>query len=108
VQKEVCSDLLPRYEPDGESFLSWIVTGDETWIHHFELETNRQSIWNGIIQLLLKGRSLRLPLQQGKSWPVFWDAEGAIFVDIMPCGQTINSDLDIQTLKNLQKHLRRV
>jgi hypothetical protein len=101
--------LLSRYEPDGESFLSWIVTGDETWIHHFELETNRQSIWNGIIQLLLKGRSLRLPLLQGKVMAtVFWDAEGVIFVDIMPCGQTINSDLYIQTLKNLQKHLRRV
>jgi hypothetical protein len=53
---------------DGEIFLSWIVTGDETWIHHFEPHTKRQ--WNGIIQLLEK-RSLRIPLQQEKSWPLF-------------------------------------
>jgi hypothetical protein len=47
VWKEVCSDLLSHYEADGESFLSQIVTGDETWIHHFELETKRQSVvWN--------------------------------------------------------------
>jgi hypothetical protein len=39
---------------------------------------------------------------------VFWDAEGAIFVDIMPPGQTINSDLYIETRKNLQKRLRTV
>jgi histone-lysine N-methyltransferase SETMAR len=39
---------------------------------------------------------------------VFWNAEGVILVDIMPRGQTINSDLYIQTLKKLQKHLRRV
>jgi histone-lysine N-methyltransferase SETMAR len=39
---------------------------------------------------------------------VFWDAEGVILVDIMPCVQTINSDLYIQTLKTLQKHFSRV
>jgi hypothetical protein len=39
---------------------------------------------------------------------VFWDAERLILVDIMPHGQTLNSDLYIQALKNLQKHLRRV
>jgi hypothetical protein len=39
VRKEVCSDFLSRYEADGESFLSRIVTGDETCIHHFEPET---------------------------------------------------------------------
>jgi histone-lysine N-methyltransferase SETMAR len=31
-----------------------------------------------------------------------------ILVDIIPRGQTINSDLGIQTLKNLQNRLRRV
>jgi histone-lysine N-methyltransferase SETMAR len=69
----------------------------------------KDSQWSGIIQLLLGGRSLWLPLHQGKSWPLFFcDAEGEILVDIMPRGQTINSDLYIQTLKNLQKRLRRV
>jgi hypothetical protein len=29
---------------------------------------------------------------------VFWDAEGVILVDIIPCGQTTNSDLYIRTL----------
>jgi hypothetical protein len=69
LQKEVCSDLLSCCEAYGESFLLWIVTGDETWIHHFEPET-KNSQWNGIIQLLIAGRSLRLLLQQGKSWPL--------------------------------------
>jgi hypothetical protein len=70
VRKEVCSDFLSRYE-DGESFLARIVTGDEAWINHFEPETKRQSMerhhptspWR---------RSLRLPLQQGKSLPLFF------------------------------------
>jgi hypothetical protein len=25
----------------GEAFLSRVVTADETWVHHFELETER-------------------------------------------------------------------
>jgi hypothetical protein len=37
VWKEVWSDLLFHYEADGERFLSWIVTGDGTWIHHMEI-----------------------------------------------------------------------
>jgi hypothetical protein len=66
--------------------------------------------WNGIIQLRL-GRSSWLPLQQGKSWirgRCFLDAEGVISVDIVPRGQTINSDLYARTLKTLQKRFRRV
>jgi hypothetical protein len=108
VRKEASSDLLSRYEADDERFLSRFVTG----MKHGYITLNRRPKdrqWSGIIQLLLGGRSLRLPLQQRKSWPLFfWDAEGVILVDIMPRGQTINSDLYTQTLKNLQKRLRRV
>jgi hypothetical protein len=34
---------------------------------------------------------------------VFWDPKGVILVDIMPRGQTINTDLYIQSLKTFQK-----
>jgi len=42
------------------------------------------------------------------SCSVFWDAEEGIFVDILPCAETINSDLYIQTLKTFQKLFCRV
>jgi hypothetical protein len=35
--------------------------------------------WNGIIELLLGRRSLRLPLQQGKSWPLFLECKRGDF-----------------------------
>lgn len=41
---EVCQRLLDRYNNDGERFLSRIVTGDETWVHHYEPESKRQSM----------------------------------------------------------------
>jgi histone-lysine N-methyltransferase SETMAR len=71
VRKEVCSDLLSRYEADGESFLSRIVTGDEIWIHHFEPETKRQSVeWRHPTSPLRK--KFKVTLQQGKSLPLFF------------------------------------
>ena len=39
---------------------------------------------------------------------IFWDAEGLILVDIVLCGQTINSDVYIQTLKTSQKLFWRI
>jgi hypothetical protein len=55
---------------------------------------DRQNVgqWNEVIQILPGRTRLRLPLQQGKSWPLFfWDRKGVILVDIMPRGHAINT-----------------
>jgi histone-lysine N-methyltransferase SETMAR len=35
---EICKELLKRYREVGDQFLLNIVTGDESWIHHFDPE----------------------------------------------------------------------
>jgi hypothetical protein len=35
---EICEELLKRYRKEGDQFLLNIVTGDESWIHHFDHE----------------------------------------------------------------------
>jgi hypothetical protein len=46
-RKAICSELLERFDAEGEAFLSRIIIGDETWAHHYEPETKRQSMeWN--------------------------------------------------------------
>ena len=35
---EICEELLKRYREEGDQFLLNIVTGDESWIHHFDPE----------------------------------------------------------------------
>jgi hypothetical protein len=35
---EICEELLKRYREEGVEFVLNIVTGDESWIHHFDLE----------------------------------------------------------------------
>jgi len=35
---EICEELLKRYREEGDPFLLNIVTGDESWIYHFDPE----------------------------------------------------------------------
>jgi len=35
---------LQRYQDEGDDMLSRIVTVDEAWVHHYELETKRASM----------------------------------------------------------------
>ena len=41
---QVCQDLLNQYEAECDSFLDRIITGDETWCHHYEPEAKLQSM----------------------------------------------------------------
>ena len=43
-RQHICSSLLERYNREGDNFLNRIITGDETWVHHYEPETKRQSM----------------------------------------------------------------
>jgi len=40
----ICQRLLDRYAKEGEAFLTRIIAGDETWVHHFAPETKRQTM----------------------------------------------------------------
>jgi len=41
---EICQRLLDSYNNEGEEFLSRIVRRDETWVHHYEPESERQTL----------------------------------------------------------------
>ncbi|GFR72924.1 protein CASP [Elysia marginata] len=43
-RKTTCAELLKHYEEEGEEFIQRIVTGDETWVHHYDPESNYQSM----------------------------------------------------------------
>jgi len=39
----ISRELLERFEKEGEDFVK-IITGDETWVHHYDPENKRQSM----------------------------------------------------------------
>jgi hypothetical protein len=60
-----CADLLERHEIMGVDFFDSIVTGDETWAHHYVPESKRQSR-NGNTRIHRQRRKSRLshPLEK--------------------------------------------
>jgi hypothetical protein len=42
---QICQELLNQYESEGDSFLDRIITGDETWCHHYEPESKWHLPW---------------------------------------------------------------
>ncbi|KAM8701714.1 hypothetical protein ACLKA7_005457 [Drosophila subpalustris] len=86
-------------------FLRRYITMDETWIHHFTPESNRQSAeWHAAGE----SRPKRPKTQQlaGKVMAsVFWDAHGIIFIDYLQKGQTINSDYYMALLERLKDEI---
>ena len=101
---EVCSELL-EYCHGVKTFLQQIVTGDETWVHHFEPESKRASMeWCHPTS----SRSKKFKSQQsaGKVMvTVCWDFVSVILVDFMSKGATINSDVYIDTLNKLKARI---
>ena len=104
---KACSELIECHKSD-KTFVSLIVTGDETWIYHYEPESKRSSIkWrHPTSPRVKKFKSQRLARKIMAT--VFWDIEGVILVDFMPKGTTITSDVYIDTLRKLKARLRRV
>ncbi|GFS08842.1 histone-lysine N-methyltransferase SETMAR [Elysia marginata] len=43
-RKTTCAELLKYYEEEGEECIHRIVTGDESWMHHYDPESKRQSM----------------------------------------------------------------
>ena len=40
----VSRELLSLYQQDTEGFLARIIIQDETWVHHFDPQTKKQSM----------------------------------------------------------------
>lgn len=102
VDSEQCLELFNRNKPE---FSRRFVTMDETWIHHYTPESNRQSAeWTASDEPNPK----RGKTQQsaGKVMAsVFWDAHGIIFIDYLEKGKTINSDYYIAMLERLKTEI---
>ena len=56
-------NLINQYDADPNQFLDRIITGDKTWIHHYDLESKQESM-----ELLPKGSNPPLKTRTAISW----------------------------------------
>ena len=105
---QICRELLAKFDEDGEDFLRQIVTGGESWVHHYDPESKQQSkeyrhktspspkkfkVFSSSRKVLLT---------------IFWDSEGVVHTEFLEQGNTVNSTKYVNTLEKLKTRLRRV
>ena len=105
-RKTICTQLLKRFTHDGERFLRSIITGDKSWVHHYDPESKMQS-------LQYRHKNSPAPFKVvASAWQVlltiFWDMEGIVHIEFLEQGTTINSERYVSTLRALKGRLRRV
>lgn len=88
-----CSrEFLKRYKREGTEFLDRIITLDETWIHHFEPESKRQSsVWK--TPASPPPKKAKVVSSMKKHMFVFvMDRKGMLLIHQVPDGQTVTAD----------------
>lgn len=103
---EVSQDLLQR-ATDDSTFLSRLVTGDETWVYGYDPETKQQSSqWKRPASP--RPRKARQVRSSTKSMLiVFFDIKGVIHREFLPKGQTVNAEFYCSVLRRLREDIRR-
>lgn len=98
---------LCRYEAQGQDMLKKIVTGDESWVHHFQPESKRQSMqWKHPGSPAAK--KFKVVSSAGKIMTtVFWDCEGVLLVCFQKHGETVNATSYCAVLRELRDSIRR-
>ena len=93
-----------RGHPD---FLEQVITGDETWVFEYDLETKRQSSeWH--TNESPRPKKARMSKSKMKSMLiVFLDSKGVVHKEFIPPGQTVNAAFYVKVLKQLKKRVTR-
>lgn len=99
---DTCKEFLERCGDDPASVFERIVTGDETWVHHYDPESKQESM-----QWHKKGsdppKKFKVTPSAGKIMAtVFWDSKGILLIEYTKKGETINAEKYSTTLRRLR------
>jgi len=102
----VCRELKQQAR-DVPNFISYIITGDETWVYGYDPETKQQSLqWKSPNEPCSK--KARQVCSNVKSMLiVFSDIQGIVHKEFVPPGQTVNCKFYCEVLKQLREGIRR-
>jgi histone-lysine N-methyltransferase SETMAR len=98
---------LLRYVGDGEDMLNWIVTGDESRVHHYQPESKRASMQWKYPSLPLTKKFKDTPSTRKVMLAVFWDSEGVLLARFQKRGENMNSASRCEVLLKLWDAIRR-
>ena len=103
----MCSlTFLQRYH-DGQHFIDQIITGDETWLHHFVPTTKKATMECKHAGSPTKKKFKVTPSAGKVMATIFWDSCGVILIEYLERGHTVTADRYCATLTRLRDAVRR-
>ena len=103
---DMSHQLLDRHDENPEEFCYRLVTGDETWLHHWDPESKMESMqWkHKNSPTLTKFRTQRTA---GKVMAtIFWDVEGVLLIDYKPSDTSITGAYYANVLQSLRQAIK--
>ena len=97
-----CQELLQQSKGNPVNFLDCIVTGDEFWIHHYDLLSQLEAkVWKRL------GEQTPIRLHQERSagrtmMMIFWNKDGVLLTEYLPRGSTINGPCYASIIERLR------
>ena len=97
---QICEDMLEKIKDDLD-ILRQIITGDETWVFQYDLETKRQSMqWK--TEELLRPKKVSISKSKIKVILItFFNQKGVVPHEFVPEGETVNQHFYQQVLIHL-------
>ncbi|XP_063394736.1 histone-lysine N-methyltransferase SETMAR-like [Cydia fagiglandana] len=101
-----CSDVIDLCGENDDAVLQRIVTGDETWVHHYGPESKQESM-----QWHIKGsahpKKFKVVPSAGKVMAtIFWDCEGKLLIDYKEKGVNITGQCYTNILRQLKDAIK--
>ena len=103
---ESSQELLEVYNANPEDFHTHLVTGDETWLHHWDPDTKKESMQWKHPGLSPPKKFCTQPSASKVMATVFWDSKRIIFIDYKPAGTSITGEYYTNVIKQLRVDIK--
>lgn len=106
VRVETCEQFLALCGDEPDLIINRLVTGDETWVHHYDPESKQESM-----QWHVKGSShpkkFKVTPSAGKIMAtIFWDSQGILLIDYMNKGNTVTGEYYANLMHRLRDAIK--
>ena len=99
---ESSQELLEVYNTNPEDFHTCLVTGNETWLHHWDPDTKKRVHAMEASWLTPPKKFRTQPSASKVMATVFWDAKRIILIDYKPAGTSVTGEYYANVIKQLR------
>lgn len=106
LRMEIAQESLNEVNNDAE-LLKRVITGDETWVYGYDVETKAQSSQWKLPEEPRPKKARQVRSNVKVMLTVFFDFKGIVHHEFLPQGETINKEYYLQVQRRLREAVRR-